>query len=147
MSLGCSPGFLLYQTFRLTGAKKAQKLNGGGFLGTCEGSVFLKNFEASVFLRVFVHAYTHASTGFYPLAPEASRRRGGAARRRMHPYSLYIRPHGKRQRVIANAAAGVADPARACYIESRNAAEGEANARRVCNYNCALLGDAHRPVE
>jgi hypothetical protein len=129
MSLGCSPGFLLYQTFRLTGAKKAQELNDGGFLRTRRGSVFLRNFEASVFLRVFDHACIRVHARLRPAAVAPSAAPPSAAARAHAPYSLYIRPHGLHHNAIVNAAAGVANPARVSYIESAITRFGDANAR------------------
>jgi len=115
MSLGCSPGFLLYQTFRLTDAKKAQELNGGGFLRTCEGSVFLRNFEASVFLRVFERAYICAHARLRPAAAAPAAAPPSAAPRAHAPHSLHIAPHSLHHNAIANAAAGVANPPRVSY--------------------------------
>jgi len=77
-----------------------------------------------------------------------------AAARAHVPYSLYIRPHGKHQREIANAAAGVANPARVGYSDNVIARRGDANARGVsnayarwvCVCNLRWVGDAHRPA-
>jgi hypothetical protein len=92
MSLGCNPGFLLYQTFRLTGAKKAQELRRGGFFGTREGSVFLKNFEASVFLGVFAHACMHTHARLRPAAAPPTPRRRAAGRRAAERRRARTRP-------------------------------------------------------
>jgi hypothetical protein len=58
-----------------------------------------------------------------------------AAARAHAPYSLHIRPHGLHQRAIANAAAGVANPARVSYSENAIARLGDTNARGVSNAN------------
>ena len=125
-----------------------------GFLYMKNSQKKLKNFSSSVFKGNFRHIFTHINIGFYPLTPRASRRRGARRGGAHAPYCLQTRPHGLHQRVIANAAAGIANPPRVSYSDNAIARFGDTNARGVSNANargvcvCNLRrpGDAHRPV-
>jgi hypothetical protein len=115
--------------------------HGVGFLYAGNWPKNLKNFSSSVFKDNFRHIFTHISIGFYPLAPKASGRRGARRGGAHAPYSLHIKPHGLHQREIANAAAGVANPARVGYSDNAIAPAGDANARGVLNANARGVRD------
>jgi hypothetical protein len=94
-------------------------------------------------LSVFLHTITFVFSRICAPCLQGRQAPPSAAARAHAPYSLHIRPHGLHQRAIANAAAGVANPARVSYSENGIARLGDTNARGVSNANARGVCDPY----